>query len=250
MVLLTCSVQNLWKRTNTDKNESEFMDTIYDLVGTLQLTQAARRLPSRTSSGTLSGQLAFLYNRLDRDLHSADALIPVLKAVMESQSDTQIWGLIYETLQDYWYGRQKGLTASSSKGVVVSESAYKRLLQQTVEAEARATQAEGSQKETLDRTQKAVKMLLDLIKLTGPDATAAMRSLPPLDIQSSTELASSSEEVSNPRFTEHRALWIPEMLEQILLCLPMSDLFQCQSVSAHWKSVIDISPRLQEALHF
>jgi hypothetical protein len=133
---------------------------MFDLILTLQATPAARLLPSGTCSGKLRGQLALLYHGLDSGIFSVGPLIPVLGAVVESKSDSQIWDKTYVALRDY----QQDSRSSSSKGV--SESAYN--LQQTMKAETRAN---------LDRTQVAIKVLPDLIKSLGIDTTATIESL-------------------------------------------------------------------------
>lgn len=46
----------------------------------------------------------------------------------------------------------------------------------------------------------------------------------------------------------HSALAIVELLERVLLQLPMQDLFRCHSVCRHWKNVTDQTPSLQRAL--
>ncbi|KAF2207775.1 hypothetical protein CERZMDRAFT_102040 [Cercospora zeae-maydis SCOH1-5] len=47
-----------------------------------------------------------------------------------------------------------------------------------------------------------------------------------------------------------RALHVPELLERILLSLPMKDLLLDQRVSKYWKALIKNSPKLQQALFY
>ncbi|KAK3656833.1 hypothetical protein LTR56_002814 [Elasticomyces elasticus] len=47
-----------------------------------------------------------------------------------------------------------------------------------------------------------------------------------------------------------QVLHLPELLENILLCLPMKDLLFSQKVCKTWKGAVDTSPHIQEALFY
>ncbi|KAK2756395.1 hypothetical protein FQN54_005287 [Arachnomyces sp. PD_36] len=100
-----------------------------------------QHVPSHEGHGSLSGQLALLFHRVDTGQHSALALVPLLEAVMESKPDVDIWELVYMLAT----GRQQDAQSEkfgASYSNMHSESAFQYLVQCMLMAEARAVTAE------------------------------------------------------------------------------------------------------------
>ncbi len=67
-----------------------------DLIGALQIEPAARILSSRILSsriadGTLSGDLAILYGRLDSNKLDSASIIPLVERIVASEPNAPIW---------------------------------------------------------------------------------------------------------------------------------------------------------------
>jgi hypothetical protein len=116
--------------------------------------------------------------------------------------------------------------------------------------EERALVAEERLKQLQARMEVMMKLLPDLSESLGTDAATVISSMFS-DVHNSKELPSGdNSSAQSSRSKESMALQTPELLEQILLHLPMLDLLHCQRVCRHWKDVIDSSPVLQQALYF
>lgn len=238
-------------------NKSALRDIVLDLIASLQLVPAARFLPSRSSHGSLSGQLALLFHRVDTGQYSPLALVPLLMTVMESKQDVDVWDMVYLSTRSHWDAQPETFRASYSNmqsEPAFPESALQYLVQCITMAEARAAAAEERQKQTQARMKVAIKSLPDLIELLGTDAATVLRSFFSSDIRDNMELL--DDDCSSDQFSreyqsaESDTLQTPELLEQILLHLPMLDLLHSQRVCRHWKDIIDSSPTLQQALYF
>lgn len=238
-------------------NKSVLKDTMLDLVASLQLVPAARFLPSRNSHGSLSGQLALLFHQVDAGQYSALALVPLLTAVMELKPDVDIWDMVYLSTQSHRDVQPETFRASYSNmrpELTLPEPAFQYLVQCTIKAEVRAAAAEERQKQTQTRMKGAAKLLPGLIESLGTDAATVFWSFFPSDIHDNIELLGgdclSDQSSREYRSAESNTLQIRELLEQILLHLPMLDLLHSQRVCRHWKDTIDSSPTLQQALYF
>ena len=69
-----------------------------DLVSTLQVLPAARSLRSRNNRGTLGGDLAIVYSRLDSNEVDVISIIPLLKQVIKPALDLDIWNAVFTLL--------------------------------------------------------------------------------------------------------------------------------------------------------
>ncbi|EED19172.1 F-box domain protein [Talaromyces stipitatus ATCC 10500] len=228
------------KRKQSSDVDEEVIDEVIATNPSLQLVPAARILPSRTSHGSLSGQLALLFHRVDTGQWTPLGLFPLLMEVMESKQDTTIWEWVYLTTE--FAGDRLRETSSVSCSNLALEPVLGQVIKSISVAEARATAAEEHMKQLKVRMELAWKVLPDLIESMGRDAATAVQSLF-ADFQSETELPSDDRQ-------ENKVLQTPELLEEILLDLPMLDLLHCQCVCRQWKGVIESSPRLQQALCF
>ena len=226
-----------------------------DLIASLQLVPAARALPVRGKYGSLSGQLALLFHQVDTGQYSPVALLPMLTAVMESRPDVYIWDLVYLSIGDHRVVQREAPTNSNT----CSDSALHSLVQCITMTEARAATAEERLKQLQSRMEVAMKLLPDLIASMGTDAATVIWSMfsdvhnsidMPDEDRSSDEDCSSVQSSEDPQCPEYAALQTYELVEQILLHLPMLDLLHCQRVCTHWKGVIDSPPVLQQALYF
>ena len=73
---------------------------VLDLIKTLQIEPAARTLPSRIA-GTLSGDLATLYSRMDSNQLDIALAIPPVKQIVGNErtwNDANIWGAVFELI--------------------------------------------------------------------------------------------------------------------------------------------------------
>lgn len=233
-------------------DKSALRDIVLDLIASLQLVPAARFLPSRSSRGSLSGQLALLFHRVDNGQYSALALVPLLSAVMESRPDINIWDLVY--LSTCCPQDAQPETSRISYSNMQPESALQYLVQCTIMSEVRAATAEERRRQTQGRIEVAIKLLPGLIEALGTDAATVAWSFFSADIHNNIDLLGghySSDQFSREyQSTKSSALQTPELLEQVLLYLPMRDLLHSQRVCRYWKDVIDSSPVLQQALYF
>lgn len=219
-----------------------------DLIASLQLVPAARFLPARGRHGSLSGQLGLLFHRVDTGQYSAVTFLPLLWVVMKPRPDADIWELVYLATQDHRIAQSQ--TPKESVSIAWSDSAWQNLVQSNTMAEARPATTEERLKHLQSRMEVAMKLIPDLIESLGTEAATVISSMFS-DVHNSIELPSGDSPSSQySRSKQSMALQTPELLEQILLHLPMLELLHCQRVCRHWKDVIDSSPVLQQALYF
>ena len=56
----------------------------------------AKRFRSTESRGTIAGQLAILFNRLDLDRININLFLPLVFAVVKKVSDIEVWKLVLQ----------------------------------------------------------------------------------------------------------------------------------------------------------
>ncbi|OBT60001.1 hypothetical protein VE03_10506 [Pseudogymnoascus sp. 23342-1-I1] len=64
---------------------------VLDLIQALLIEPAARNLSSRIADGTLSGDLAILYGRLDSNQLDSASAIPLVERIVRNEHDATTW---------------------------------------------------------------------------------------------------------------------------------------------------------------
>ena len=70
-------------------------DALSSLIGALQVHRVAKRLRSKDFAGTVAGELATLFNRLDSGQIATGAFQPLVLAVTRKASDVEIWKQVF-----------------------------------------------------------------------------------------------------------------------------------------------------------
>ena len=97
--------------------------------------------------------------------------------------------------------------------------------------------------------EEQIRVLQELLKILKEEVSNKIDRLMELGDETIAGAASAIAE-QRPISAKLRVLSSPELLEQILLYVPMSDLLQSQRVSRTWHAIIAESPSLQQALFF
>ncbi|KAL9098225.1 MAG: hypothetical protein Q9163_006079 [Psora crenata] len=74
---------------------------IVDLISELQRLPAARILPSRSGLGTLAGDLAIFYSRLDSNEVEVESAVPLLDQIIKTAPDSDIWHAVYTLVSKF-----------------------------------------------------------------------------------------------------------------------------------------------------
>lgn len=80
-----------------DANE-ETRDLVSSLVVALQGHRVAKKLRSKDTEGTVAGQLATLFNRLDSGQIQTSAFFPLIHAIVQEESDVEIWKAVLQLI--------------------------------------------------------------------------------------------------------------------------------------------------------
>lgn len=82
-------------------------DAILSLIEWLRAHPIARRLQSRVSSGTVAGELAFVFSRLDSDKCDLQLFSPLRTLVEQEARDVDIWKAVLDLLSSFEHPRER-----------------------------------------------------------------------------------------------------------------------------------------------
>ncbi|KAI9710429.1 MAG: hypothetical protein M1828_002159, partial [Chrysothrix sp. TS-e1954] len=75
-------------------------ELVPELIGRLQIHKVAKKLRSKETKGTIAGELASAFRRLDSDEADLTPFFPLAKLVAQRASDTETWKAVLQLIAD------------------------------------------------------------------------------------------------------------------------------------------------------